>query len=559
MKKLILFASLFIFCSSVYSSQKIQDISFLGEIAVYPDRILKAIDFNDLYKIQQFSLSAPLFQNNFIRQKNNGFFGINFSDPLNIKFISINGNLVPDLIIEFTIDKMDKIKMVISTFSQGNYTLVQRDKIYWLASSSGKGPAFPMLLKNNRAYILGDASNLNILSPEGTTGKIDLKTISDTSDARAERAFQILNSISDVRKSKKFTTSNILPPEIPVSKQDVLGYFFTDISGDYLDKFYKQFKLEFIKQLIEENTVGRQALIFQKTPLNLEVNNYIFSSDKGSELKKISLNSKLASKIPDNAFMFYMGNGDNAQLRKLLNNKRIFPDNSEFSNIKENITNLISAFTGEIYFYVTPNKKSGAFSVADFFQKFNIALALEISDVNSFENSVNAISKAHPGKIIYQKGPDDLQQLVLTADTYSAVLYIGYADMDKKFAVISSNKNEVQRFQPSSAPLQNNIFSYLKGKKFLTASADNSFYFINLKFLLKYIYDMEESRFEESYKKLAKYFIDCSDAIFGFTKYAGEYNNQTFNIKQQKAVNILELYNIFQNVQEQQQGTDKKR
>jgi len=90
----------------------------------------------------------------------------------------------------------------------------------------------------------------------------------------------------------------------------------------------------------------------------------------------------------------------------------------------------------------------------------------------------------------------------------------------------------------------------------LTESVDNSFYFINLKELLSFIYELESPKFDQSYKKAAEYFIDCADAVFGYTDYSEKYNTQTFTVKQQKSLNLLELYNIF-NQSEQENNNSK--
>lgn len=559
MKKYFLICFLTIFCLPVFSIEN-QDIKLLGELTFYPERILKAIDFNDLYKIQQFSLSAPLFQNNIIRQKNNGFFGINFNEPVAIKFLSVNGSLIPDISIEFSIDNLDKIKMIIATFSQNSYSLTQSKNIYWLSGVSSSKPAFPMIIKNKRAFLLGDASRFNFVSSGKIDKNFDLTNISDTSPERAEQALKILNFISDPIKNKIFSAAGILPPEIPVTKPDVLGYIFSNITGDYLDKLYQQFNIEYIKQVFEENTSGKQISIVRKIPLNLLVDNYSFFNDNSEEKKKITIKSDFASKISDNVFMYYTGNGSNSQLKKLLNNKRIFPDNTEFSGVKDNIITLISSFAGEIYFFVTPNQMSGSTLTTDFFNKFNISLALEIADAATFENAISKLSNENQGKIKYQKEADNMQRLVLSSDTYSVNLYIGYADLNRKYVVFSSNKSEAEKYSSgAAADNQKNIISYLEKKINLSGAIDNSFYFINLKHLLKYIYDMEKERLDEVYRKVANYLIDCSDAIFGYTKYSAEYNNQSFTIKQLKAMNILEIYNIFQNTQNQQPGAGKNK
>ncbi len=359
LKRIIISAViLVIFSLASYCEEKERiKIKFLGEAAIYPDRILKSVDFDDLYKIPQFSFAVALFQNNLNRKLNNGFLGINFNSPIKIKFVTINDNITPDIVVEWTLDNIEKFKTSIGALSQGSVSLYPLHKIYALGVKSGNGLIMPAIINNKKICVICDMSNIGFFN--SLQVKQSLEKAADTSPARFERASLILKEIYNSASSSQYSAAGNLPTEIQITKSDILSYFFTNITGDYLEKFYQQFKLEFIKELIENESLSKQALTVQKSLKSLQINNYVFPTKKSADTEiKIERNPEFAANINSDVFLFFMSKGDSNQLKKILNNKRIFADNTEFSKIKEQLLSVISAFNGEIYFYINPNNEN---------------------------------------------------------------------------------------------------------------------------------------------------------------------------------------------------------
>jgi len=545
---ILFFCILFFFTNNIYAVDTQKNISLISEYVIYPNTLLKSIGFEELYNIPNIALALGLFQNNLDRKLNNGFFGIDFNAPVKLEILTIDNMPAPVCILKFKAANIEKIKLIIPMLTKNEFTLTQvspQDKTnYFIKSNNSNAQSkfeIPCKYINKNFYILFDlAAAIKIF---------DLKF--DGSESLANTALDKTEQnklITDfIQNEDKITANNSIPTDINLTAADILAYQFINVNAEYLNNLYKIFKIDFLKDFINEVKIDKQLLLIRKIPKQLKIENYSFSENSEKAII-LNFDEPIFYKLPNNTILLYSAAGEILELEKLINK---FITNQD---LKELVLNIIKVFKGKIICYITAadnnkTKETSNLSAATYAQEYPLSLLIEINDIQEFKELLKSATAKYL-KDVNITEIDNLIELSLTA--VGAIeplnLYCSFLDnaneISQKFAIITSNKSELERLKISNKS-STSLISTLKTKKIINDKTHNSLFYADLKNIFLKLTANVNLPFPNTLKD---YFVNKLDTLYSYTTYLKDRKINSLIIQQENEINFVELYNLYFNV-----------
>ncbi|MBP7651930.1 hypothetical protein KA977_00815 [Candidatus Dependentiae bacterium] len=561
MKQVLFVITLFLvlFCSVENVQSEIKDITLLNEYKFIPNKILNSIDFYDFYKVPEIALSLTFFQNELDKKKSSGYLGLNFNAPFLFKVISVDESPLPEFIFECSLDNLEKFKTIIETLSMSSITVspVSGRQNYYVISSNPdqqnvktKKIYFPFLVVNSRMYVYGDI--LSFMSDNNETGIIKEKKLTDKE--KLGRAADILDLVS--KKSSEYSASKYIGDAVKLNDQDILLYLFTNISGSYLNNLYGSFKLEFLKQFMDNNTIDKQVMVIRKFSKQVKVENFVFNNkaESGEKSNILNFESKINELIESNVLAYFTASGDISGLKKIISDRNIEPE-----LLKEYILKTIDNVEKNIIFYINSIDKAPSIDLKNAvknIESYPITILFEVSSPEQISDSMDDIAKLYPDAIKI-KNNNFSKIIEIRTDSGQVNFYSDFIDYGSKYMILTSSEKELNRLKQISkeevkkeAGL-NSFIKYAKNKKILPEAETNSFYYIDLKQVLKYANKELKKSGIILNNTLTDYLTDKYDNVRGYIKNDNGIFYQNITVEMIKNIDFVQIYNILKSGQNQ--------
>ncbi|HON55480.1 MAG TPA: hypothetical protein PLM75_01590 [bacterium] len=555
MKKILILFLIFFIAISDYltaadelqKSDKLFKFEIINELAIYPDKVIS----ENLLNIPEIALVLQLFKNNFDNEKNTGYFGVNFQEPLILCSFMTNLDLAPYFAVKFKIDNFQKFNETIQYFSQYKYEIKevsQESEFYKISKSEEEdtaGYVFYLLKKNEYCYILIEFADI----APAVLRKIISKTDDSAANYKILKTVRILKELSEQRYSEFLDDVNKF--EIARDKFKI-AFFYNKSILLFLNKFANEKIVEFTEELIPAELKNDNCILIFGDTDELSIANFLMTDIKQQQTKRLTPNTeilKLLTNIQTLSALIKLTPND-YYLDKIRNMNITTPGLKYFA------VNIADLLNGEIYAFIDID----AAEIKQDTVIFDAALNIEniifmlldkikpqiILGINNKERLLQLLklsSEIFPNVIEYSN--ENNVKIILNNQSKTNVYYDFFDN--EKYLILSFDIEKLQKIQKISKEKKVEYFekAFTKNLKYIAQKSGipEFYFFMDFKKTYKYLWD--NGLLNELQKAVFGYLAETLETIYYYDINSNEYLSKIFTIKYFENFRMDELYNII--------------